>query len=84
MEVLAALSDKSTEDKHVLSEFAAIKDTVLEAQTTTFKDLFTMDEDRHFHRVALAYVNQVFQQISGINLSKFPNHFQLEVLSSVS
>lgn len=29
-----------------------------------------MDEDRHFHRVALAYINQVFQQISGINLSK--------------
>ncbi|KAK5057666.1 hypothetical protein LTR84_011667 [Exophiala bonariae] len=68
LEVLAALSDKSTEDKRVLSEFAAIKDTVLEAQSTTFKDLFTMDEDRHFHRVALAYINQVFQQISGINL----------------
>jgi len=68
LEVLAALSDKSTEDKRVLSEFAAIKDTVLEAESTTFKDLFTMDEDRHFHRVALAYINQVFQQISGINL----------------
>lgn len=27
-----------------------------------------MDEDRHFHRVVLAYVNQVFQQITGINL----------------
>lgn len=27
-----------------------------------------MGEDRHFHRVVLAYVNQVFQQISGINL----------------
>ena len=24
-----------------------------------------MDEDRHFHRVVLAYVNQMFQQISG-------------------
>ena len=27
-----------------------------------------MDENRHLHRTILAYVNQVFQQISGINL----------------
>ena len=30
-------------------------------------DIYT-DENRNFHRVVLAYVNQVFQQISGINL----------------
>ncbi|EXJ89874.1 hypothetical protein A1O3_02941 [Capronia epimyces CBS 606.96] len=68
MEVLAALSDKSIEDRYVSSEFTAIKDAVLEQQKTTFRDLFTMDEDRHFHRVALAYVIQMSQQISGINL----------------
>ena len=34
----------------------------------SFSDLFTMDENRHFHRTVLAYVNQMFQQISGINL----------------
>ena len=51
----------------------------------SFSDLFTMTEDRHFHRTVsrqsgmklekpthsvqvLAYVNQMFQQISGINL----------------
>lgn len=67
--VLAALSDKSPEDKYIAAEFTAIKDTVLEAEATTFKDLFTMDEDRHFHRVALAYINQMFQQISGTSLS---------------
>ena len=50
------------------SEFAAIKDTVLEMKKGTFADLFTMDENRHFHRTVLAYVNQMFQQISGINL----------------
>ncbi|PQE29638.1 sugar transporter STL1 protein [Rutstroemia sp. NJR-2017a BBW] len=27
-----------------------------------------MGPERNFHRVVLAYVNQVFQQISGINL----------------
>ncbi|KAL2441509.1 Sugar transporter STL1 [Exophiala dermatitidis] len=68
VEVLAALSDRSIEDKYITTEFAAIKDSVLEQQKATFRDLFTMDEDRHFHRVALAYVIQMFQQISGINL----------------
>ncbi|EXJ95770.1 hypothetical protein A1O1_00894 [Capronia coronata CBS 617.96] len=66
--VLAALSDESTESQSVSIELAAIKETVLEQQKTSFRDLFTMDEDRHFHRVALAYIIQMFQQISGINL----------------
>ena len=50
---------------YVHSEFAAIKDTVLEMSKGSFRDLFTMGEDRHLHRTILAYVNQVFQQISG-------------------
>lgn len=29
---------------------------------------FTMGPDRHLHRTCLAYVNQMFQQISGINI----------------
>lgn len=33
-----------------------------------FRDLFTMNEDRHLHRTILAYFNQVSQQITGINL----------------
>lgn len=49
-------------------EFSAIKDTVLEMSQGGFRDLFTTGEDRHLHRTILAYVNQVFQQISGINL----------------
>ncbi|PSN71996.1 sugar transporter family protein [Corynespora cassiicola Philippines] len=68
LEVLAALSDLPKEDNFIQTEWAAIKDTVLEAEASSFKDLFTMDENRHFHRVVLAYVNQVFQQITGINL----------------
>ncbi|KAI9753346.1 MAG: hypothetical protein M4579_005204 [Chaenotheca gracillima] len=66
--VLAALNDSTTDDPYIQSEFSAIKDTVLEMSKGGFKDLFTMDENRHFHRTVLAYVNQVFQQISGINL----------------
>lgn len=66
--VLCALSDLPIDDPYITNEFSAIKDTVLEMQQGSFRDLFTNDEDRHFHRVVLAYVNQVFQQISGINL----------------
>jgi hypothetical protein len=68
LEVLATLSNKPSDDKIILAEFAAIKDTVLEQKQATFRDLFTMDENRHFHRVILAYLNQVMQQVSGINL----------------
>lgn len=68
LEVLAALADAEPTDKFVLNEFQAIKDTVLEQAKGTFKDLFAMTRDREFHRVVLAYVNQMFQQISGINL----------------
>lgn len=67
-EVLSALFNRNREDLLVQNEFVAIKETVLEAQNVGWRELFTMDENRHFHRVVLAYVNQVFQQISGINL----------------
>ena len=67
-EVLAALNDKPIDDKFVRNEILAIKETVIEASKGSFSDLFTTTQDRHLHRVILAYVNQVFQQISGINL----------------
>lgn len=68
LSVLSALSDLPSDDPYIHAEFVAIKDTVLEMMQGGFKDLFTNDENRHFHRTVLAYVNQVFQQISGINL----------------
>lgn len=34
-----------------------------------FADCFKMNRNRNLHRTILAYVNQVFQQISGINVS---------------
>ena len=68
LSVLGALSGLAPDDNFVINEFNAIKEVVVEMQKGTFGDLFTMDEDRHFHRTVLAYVNQMFQQISGINL----------------
>lgn len=69
IEVLAALADKETSDRFVQNEFTEIKDAVLEMSRGSFKDLFdTKSKDRNLHRTILAYTNQVFQQISGINL----------------
>ncbi|KAL8772509.1 MAG: hypothetical protein Q9194_004593 [Teloschistes cf. exilis] len=69
LSVLAALSDLPSDDPYIWAEFQAIKDTVLENQKSGgLRDLFTTGPDRHFHRSMLAYINQVFQQISGINL----------------
>ncbi|GAB1209327.1 hypothetical protein APSETT445_008099 [Aspergillus pseudonomiae] len=67
-EVLGALLGDGTDPTFLQTEFTAIKATVLEMAKGSFKDMFTMDEDRHLHRTVLAYVNQMFQQISGINL----------------
>lgn len=68
LDVLEALNELPRDDPYIQNEFTAIKDTVLEMSKGSFRDLFTMDENRHFHRTVLAYVNQMFQQISGINL----------------
>jgi len=79
--VLGALSDLSPDDPFIQNEFIAIKDAVLNTKDASFKDLFTMGRDRNFHRVALGYVNQVFQQISGINLITYyaSNIYQNEI-----
>lgn len=66
--VLSALNDLPIDDKYITNEFSAIKDTVIEMEQGRWTDLLRNDEDRTFHRVVLGYVNQVFQQISGINL----------------
>ena len=68
LDVLCALNDLPAEDPKVHSEFIAVKDTVVEMSQGGFKDCFTMNRNRNFHRTALAYVNQMFQQISGINI----------------
>jgi len=68
LSVICALADLPPEDHLVMTEFAEIKDTVLEMSSIRWADLFTMGPERNFHRVVLGYVNQVFQQISGINL----------------
>ena len=81
LNVLGALSGLAPDDEFIQNEFVAIKDVVAEMSKGSFRDLFTMTEDRHFHRTVLAYVNQVFQQISGINLITYyaANIYQNEI-----
>lgn len=84
LSVLSALNDLPTDDHTIQAEFAEIKDTVLEMKSFGYVDLFSMGPDRNLHRVILAYVNQVFQQISGINLITYVSFHTLISRCSVT
>lgn len=64
LEVLCALSDLSEDDPKIQSEFNAVKDTVFEMAQGRFRDCFATNKNRNLHRTILAYVNQMFQQVS--------------------
>jgi MFS family permease len=69
LEVLAALSDLPPDDKRVQGEFLAVKDVVFEMSKGGFRECFKNNRNRNFHRTVLAYVNQMFQQVSLLLLS---------------
>ncbi|KAJ4386431.1 hypothetical protein N0V93_009327 [Gnomoniopsis smithogilvyi] len=66
--VLSALSDLPEDDTRVQSDFRAVKDAALEMASGSFSDCFKKNNNRNLHRTILGYVNQMFQQISGINI----------------
>ncbi|CAG8059667.1 unnamed protein product [Penicillium salamii] len=68
LEILEYLNEKPRGDPTIVNELQSIKETVKEMNKGSYRSLFKMSEYREFHRVALAYINQMFQQISGINL----------------
>ncbi|KAK9856576.1 Major facilitator superfamily domain [Penicillium brevicompactum] len=68
LEILECLNEKPRDDPSIVNELRSIKETVKEMNKGSYRSLFKMSEYREFHRVALAYINQMFQQISGINL----------------
>jgi MFS family permease len=63
LEVLAALSSLPVSDKKIQAEFQSVKDAVFEMSKGGFRECFKMNRNRNFHRTALAYVNQMFQQV---------------------
>lgn len=68
LEVLEYVNDMTRDDPVIMTEFDDVKQTVIEMSKGSYRSLFEMTDYREFHRVVLAYTNQMFQQISGINL----------------
>ncbi|GAB7363332.1 hypothetical protein MBLNU230_g3613t1 [Neophaeotheca triangularis] len=68
LEVLEAVNGLPRDHPAVMAELAEVEATVREMNKGSYRALFQMSSYREFHRVVLAYVNQMFQQISGINL----------------
>lgn len=68
LEVLSALNELPPDDPKVQDEFQAVKDTVFEMAKGSFSDVLKRNRNRNLHRTILGYVNQMFQQISGINI----------------
>ncbi len=63
LEVLAALNDLPPTDKKIQNELQEVKDVVFEMSKGGFRECFKMNRNRNFHRTALAYCNQMFQQV---------------------
>ncbi|KAG0152602.1 hypothetical protein CROQUDRAFT_650047 [Cronartium quercuum f. sp. fusiforme G11] len=70
-EVFAALNATSPNSPIVEREVKEIEDSLALTRRTGLKALFKMGPARNFHRATLGFVNQCFQQISGINLISF-------------
>jgi hypothetical protein len=66
--VIAALNDDAPEGFEIRDEFLQIKDAILVMAQGTASKLFSNKDRRGFHRVTLAFLVQVFQQGTGINL----------------
>lgn len=66
--VLSALDELPMDDPAVDTQINEIKEGLAIASSVRLRDLFRQGEGHYFHRTALAFVIQMFQQISGINL----------------
>ena len=66
--VLSALDDVPLGDPSIDAHIAEIKHSLALSQSSKASDMFKQGKNHNFHRVALAFVIQMFQQISGINL----------------
>lgn len=67
-EVIACLDELPLDDPEVDLKMQEIKESLAAAGSTGVMDLFKQGKEKNFHRATLGFVNQMFQQISGINL----------------
>lgn len=67
-QVMSALEELPPDHVDITLKINEIKDSLAAVQKTTLADLITNGHNRNFHRTALGFMSQMFQQISGINL----------------
>ncbi|KAA8651029.1 hypothetical protein EYZ11_011314 [Aspergillus tanneri] len=66
--VLAALQDLECESDTITNSIHDIDTSLAHAGSGSWRDMFTMGEQRLFHRAYLAATGQMFQQMCGVNL----------------
>lgn len=66
--VLASLDELELDDPTINTKVAEISESLKLTTKTGPKDLFKQGKEKNFHRTLLGFINQMFQQISGINL----------------
>lgn len=70
-EVLAALSDISTDSEQVNADIAEIEAGLVISGQGSFREIFRMGEERLFHRACLPASVQMFQRMCEINALAF-------------
>lgn len=66
--VLASLDEVPLDDPIIEYKINEIRETLELAAGAKASDMLKQGKERNFHRTALAYIIQMFQQITGINL----------------
>lgn len=67
-QVMASLDELAIDDPEIETKLKEIKDSLDLSIGKGVSDLFRQGKEKNFHRATLGFVNQMFQQISGINL----------------
>ncbi|KAJ5815746.1 hypothetical protein N7474_007523 [Penicillium riverlandense] len=67
-EVLAALLDVESDSDVINVSIQDMEASLAKAGSGSWRDMFTMGEQRLFHRAYLAATGQMFQQMCGVNL----------------
>lgn len=67
-EVLAALLDVEPDSDEINGSIQDMEASLAKAGSGSWRDMFTMGEQRLFHRAYLAATGQMFQQMCGVNL----------------
>lgn len=62
-QVIASLDEMSTEDPLIDAKIVEIEDSIKLSQHVGLGDLFRQGKEKNFHRTALGFVIQMYQQV---------------------